>query len=77
MCRVGMCFCAALRMQVVKFCAAVEGSSESKFAQLVAWKVELSEVQSAFLKSYASLAVDVSCGVGKLSVVSVALWSAI
>ena len=64
-------------MKVVRSFTAVEGSLASKSVQFVAWKVELSEVQSALLKSYTSLAVDESCGVGELSVVSVALWSAI
>ena len=61
----------------VRLRASVEGSSESKRVQSVVLKVALREVQSAFLKSYICRVVDVSCGVGKSSVVRVALWSAI
>ena len=75
--RVGMCVRAVVRMKSVRFCAAVEGSSSSTRVQLVVLKVALREVQSAFLKSYICRDVDVSCGVGKSSVVRVALRFAI
>ena len=77
MCRVGMYVCAVSSMKLVRFFAAVEGSCERSCAQSVFVKVELSEVQSAFLKSYTCRVVAVSWGAGKWSVVRVALWSAI
>ena len=61
----------------MRWCAAVEGSSESTRVQSAVLKAVLREVQSAFLKSYTCRVVDVSCGVGKSRVVRVALWSVI
>ena len=77
MLRVGMYVAAVLKMKLVKLRAAVEGSSVSIVVQSVCSKVALSEVQSAFLKSCTCRVVAVSSGVWKLSVVRVALWSAI